>query len=59
VPDEAALRNVAAKLSSAGIRHVPIVESDHPYGGQLVAIGCAPARKEVLRRVLSSLPLVR
>ncbi len=56
-PNEAELAAVADRLVAAGIAHVCIREPDR--GGELMAIGCVPARKEVLRRVLSALPLLR
>ena len=59
VPDEGALRAVADKLGDACIPFVSIVETDAPHAGHLMAIGCMPAGKEVLRRHLSSLPLLR
>lgn len=59
VPDEATLRVVADRLSAAQIRFVSIVETDTPYTGQMMALGCMPAGKAELRRVLSALPLLR
>lgn len=59
VPDELALRAVADRLAAAGVAFVSIVESDAPFAGCLMAIGCAPAGKETLRRHLSALPLFR
>lgn len=59
VPDEQALRAVADKLDAHGIKYVSIVETDEPYGDQLMALGCVPGRKEDLRRALSALPLLR
>lgn len=59
VPNEHALLEVADKLGAAGVRFVSIVETDAPYTDSLMAIGCAPAAKEVLRRCLSALPLLR
>lgn len=59
VPDEGALRCVAARLELAGVPLRRIVEVDHPFENQLMAIGLEPARKEVVRRYLSSLPLLR
>ncbi len=59
VPNEAALRAVAQRLEDAGIAFVRVEEPDAPYLGQLMAIGLRPARKEVVRRALSSLPLLR
>ena len=38
---------------------VPIHEPDAPYHGALMAIGILPARREVLRRHLSSLATVK
>ncbi len=59
VPGEDALRAVAARLDAAGALYVSVVESDAPYEGQLMALGCMPAPKEVMRRCLSALPLLR
>jgi hypothetical protein len=59
VPDEPALRSVAARLRLAGVAFAPIVESDAPWTGQLMALGLVPGRKESLRRFVSSLPLLR
>ena len=59
VPDELALHHLAAKLEAADVRFVRIVESDAPYAGALMALGLVPARKETLRRHLSSYPLLR
>lgn len=36
-----------------------IEETDRPYEGALMAIGVVPGRKEVLRKHLSSVPLLR
>jgi hypothetical protein len=57
--DEAALLQLGRTLTAANIQHVAVTESDAPYAGQLMAIGCAPAPKEHLRRYLSSLRLIR
>jgi hypothetical protein len=59
VPDESALRAVSYRLELAGVRFVPIVEDDHPFEGQLMALGIVPAQKEEVRRFVSSLPLLR
>ncbi len=59
VPDESALDALAGRLRHAGVAHVVIDEPDAPYNGQRTAIGLVPGRKEVLRRHLSSLPLLR
>lgn len=59
VPGERALRELADRLERVGVPLVRIVESDAPFTGQLTAIGCEPARKEVVGRHLSSIPLLR
>lgn len=59
VPNELALRDVAAQLAKAGIACVHVREPDAPFDHQMMAIGVAPGRKEVLRRHLSSLRLLR
>lgn len=59
VPGEKELGELETKLRRAGIQHSTIIESDSPYTAQRMAIGCAPAGKEVLRRYLSALPLLR
>lgn len=56
-PDEAALAAVKDRLARAGVAHVAIREPD--LGDALMAIGVRPARKEILRKHLSSLPLLR
>jgi hypothetical protein len=59
VPNRDALEGVAAKLAERGIAHRRIEEPDAPWNGELMALGVVPARKEVLQRALSSLPLLR
>lgn len=59
VPDEGAMRAVSARLKLAGVSHVRVTEPDAPYSGQLMALGLVPARKEDVRRFLSSLPLLK
>jgi len=59
VPNEPALRAVAARLKLAQVEHVVIDEPDPPFNGELMAIGLAPKTKEVARRYVSSLPLLR
>jgi peptidyl-tRNA hydrolase len=59
VPSERALVHLADDLRRAGIEFTAIFEPDAPYDGALMALGLAPRRKEVLRRVLSNLPLLR
>lgn len=57
--DEAELRSLAARLTAVGVRHCAIIESEGEHAGQLMALGLAPGRKEVLRKFLSQLPLLR
>ena len=57
--NEAALREVARRLRAAGIAHVEIDEPDPPFDGAMMAVGLVPARKEDVRRHLSSLPLLK
>jgi hypothetical protein len=59
VPNEGALKALAARLQLAGVPFVRIEEPDAPYNGALMALGVVPDRKEVLKRRLSSLPLLR
>lgn len=59
MPDELSLHREAKRLEEAGIALVRISEPDAPYNGALMALGLRPARKEVVRRHLSSLPLLR
>lgn len=59
VPSETALLAVSANLMSARIAHVRIEEPDAPYNGALMALGLRPMKKEVLKRYLSSLPLLK
>lgn len=59
VPTEDALRAVADRLAEYAVAFVSIVETEGPHAGHLMAIGCVPAGKEVLRRHLSALPLLR
>lgn len=58
-PDEAALRAVWAKLKANKVGHRAIVECDGPHAGQLMAIGCHPAKKKEIHKLLSSLPLLK
>jgi len=59
VPDESALVALAERLAKAGIAHVTIREPDSPWNNSLMAIGLVPARREELKRHLSSLPLLK
>lgn len=53
------LATLEQRLRSASAPHAAIRESDAPYEGQLLAIGLAPAPRNVVRRLVSSLPLLR
>ena len=59
VPDEAALLGEEARLRAAGAALVAIREPDAPFFGALMALGLRPGRKEVLRKLVSSLPLLK
>jgi hypothetical protein len=59
VSSEEALEQLSERLTLARVPFVRVVESDAPYEGQLMALGCLPGRKETLRRHLSALPLLR
>lgn len=58
-PNELELHRVAKRLETDGIAFVRINEPDAPWCGALMAIGVKPARKEDVRRSLSSLPLLK
>lgn len=60
--DEAHLREIAARLTAAGIGHhlVEECDDDDDYPGQLMSIGLHPTtERERVAKVLSSLPLAR
>ena len=57
--DELHLTLEAERLEAAGVPLVRVHEVDAPYRGALMALGLRPARKEVLRRHVSQLPLLR
>ncbi len=57
--DELHLALVADELEVKGVALVRVYEPDPPYRGALMALGLRPARKEALRRHLSSLQLLR
>jgi hypothetical protein len=59
VPDEPSLCAVADRLTAAGVAFKAIREPDPPYDNALMAIGCVPVRKELIRRHLSCLPLLK
>lgn len=59
VPDEPALAALAERLAKHGVAHMTIREPDAPWNGALMSIGLVPARREDLKRHLSSLPLLK
>jgi hypothetical protein len=59
VPDEPALAALGERLTKGGVAHVTIREPDAPWDGALMSIGLVPARREELKRHLSSLPLLK
>lgn len=59
VPDEGTLRALAATLERAGLPRHLIVESDAPYTGQAMALGIPPTDRKLLKKYLSSYPLVK
>ncbi len=59
VPGEKELQELEKTLFRAGVPFSSIIENDHPYVGQLMAIGCVPAEKGALKRYLSYLPLLK
>lgn len=57
--DELHLALEAERLESEGVSIVRVRESDGAFSGQLTAVGLKPGWKEVLKRHVSSLPLLR
>lgn len=57
--DELHLAIETERLEAAGVELVRIHEDSAPHNGALTAIGLVPRQKEVLRRLVSSLPLLR
>jgi hypothetical protein len=47
------------RLAAAGVHFSAIRENDHPYNGELLAIGIEPRPKIEVRPFVSSLPLLR
>lgn len=57
--DETHLRSIEKKLSLEGVPHVPIIEIDFPYSGQMTAIGVVPlSDRSKVKKIFSSLPLL-
>jgi hypothetical protein len=59
VPDERALLREETRLRAAGASLTAIREPDAPFFGALMAIGLRPARKGVIRKLVSELPLLK
>lgn len=57
--DEGELHALSERLFLAGIKHKRIIESDAPWTGQLMAIGIPPARRNQLKKYLSSCKLLK
>lgn len=58
VDGEISLRALYARLRSAGVAAVLVIEDDPPYTGQAMAIGIPPGPRRPLRPYLSNLALV-
>ena len=56
---ESELLALERRLTSRQIAHAAIREPDPPFYGQLLAIGVAPCDRELVRKEVSSLPLIR
>jgi hypothetical protein len=58
--DEQGLRELQSTLKASQIPHIPIVEGEGSYEGQLMAIGVEPTQdRTAIRRITGSLPLVK
>lgn len=55
----AQLAHLAMRLRASGVPHACVHEPDAPWCGALMAIGLVPAPREEVRRLVSSLPLVK
>lgn len=53
------LEEVSRRLVEAKVKHRYIYESDPPYCGQLLSIGCEPCARGKVARILSDLPSAR
>lgn len=54
-----ALAHLSERLDRAGIKHKSVVECEGEFAGQLLAIGIPPQPRDAIRRVLSSIPLLK
>lgn len=57
--DERELRLLGSRLEDARINPFYIIESEGAHAGQLMAIGLAPCDRQLVRKLLSSYPLVK
>jgi len=53
------MMDLARALEAAGIGYVRVHEPDEPWRGALMAIGVVPSSRELVRRFVAHLPLVR
>lgn len=56
---EAELLALEKRLSNDGVSFKSIRESEGEHAGQLMAIGCEPKLRDMVRRYFSSFPLLR
>lgn len=54
--NEAELRATHEHLKTRGVEHLPIIECDGDYAGQMMAIGCFIKRKKEIKKHLRHLP---
>jgi hypothetical protein len=57
VENETALKKLYERLHANEVQVHPIFEPDHPWNGQLMAIGCWPCSRHLLRKYLKHLKL--
>lgn len=53
------LLETSEQLKALGVHHAAIVEQEGTYAGEITAIGVKPERRSKLRKLFSSLPLLR
>lgn len=57
VDSEEDLKNLEVKLAKANLPHRAIREPDHPWNGQLMAIGLEPTGRNKVKKILYNLNL--
>ena len=57
--DEAHLREIYQNLITHGVKAHLVEEPDPPWHGAAMAIGITPCPRDAVRKLLSSLPLLR